>query len=103
MLKNMEGSASDSFIDMLRGKLINSQLVDSSPADLADIACLAVVDVRLCLEYAALVEGNRAMQTAADLVATHMRYAYSVPQHREYLRSGYSSEPLLAEVSSWLS
>lgn len=38
------------------------------------------------------------MTKQADMVASHFRIAYSVPVHREYLRSGYSSEPLLAEV-----
>jgi len=29
-----------------------------------------------------------------------MRFAYSIPDHREYLRSGYPSEPLLAEAAA---
>lgn len=30
----------------------------------------------------------------------HLRVVYSIPQHREYMRSGYSSEPLLAEAAA---
>ena len=36
----------------------------------------------------------------AGLVESHMRIAYSIPDHREYLRSGYPSEPLLAEAAA---
>jgi len=34
------------------------------------------------------------------LVERHMRIAYSVPQHHQYMRSGYSSEPILAEAAA---
>ncbi|KIM92246.1 hypothetical protein PILCRDRAFT_324 [Piloderma croceum F 1598] len=34
----------------------------------------------------------------AELVTSHMRIAFSVPKDREYFRSGYPSEPLLAEA-----
>lgn len=60
-------------------------------------ALIAVLDVRLCFDYetrAAVVSPHE-----ANLVASHMRLAYSVPSHRQYFRSGYSSEPILAEVS----
>lgn len=59
---------------------------------------LASLDLRLCFDYEPrrqAVEGRD-----AKLVASHMRLAYSVPRHREYFHSGYSSEPLLAEVST---
>jgi hypothetical protein len=35
----------------------------------------------------------------ANLVATHMRTCYSATQNPEYLRSGYSSEPIIAEAA----
>lgn len=38
----------------------------------------------------------------AGLVADHMRMAYSIPNDREYIRSGYSSEPILAVASASL-
>ncbi|XP_006456839.1 hypothetical protein AGABI2DRAFT_122728 [Agaricus bisporus var. bisporus H97] len=34
------------------------------------------------------------------LVASAMRTVYSVPKHRQYLRGGYPSEPLLAEAAA---
>ena len=36
----------------------------------------------------------------AGLVESHMRFAYSIPDHLEYLESGYPSEPLLAEAAA---
>ena len=35
-----------------------------------------------------------------ELVASHLRTAYSISSHREYLRSGYPSEPILAEAAA---
>ncbi len=35
-----------------------------------------------------------------DLVASHMRTIYSIPYSREYIHSGYSSEPILAEAAA---
>ncbi|KAF8648748.1 hypothetical protein AX16_006189 [Volvariella volvacea WC 439] len=61
-------------------------------------AQLAVVDVRLCLSYES---GRQATYSIlSDLVASHMRTAYSIPQHQEYMRSGYPSEPILAEAAA---
>lgn len=59
---------------------------------------MAVVDLRLMFQY----EPRRdlARSTEAELVAAHMRIAYSVPQSREIVYSGYSSEPLLAEAAA---
>ncbi|KZP24260.1 hypothetical protein FIBSPDRAFT_1012129 [Athelia psychrophila] len=58
----------------------------------------AVIDIRLMLDY----EPRRqlARDRESELVASHMRIAYSVPQSREYMRSGYPSEPILAEAAA---
>jgi hypothetical protein len=58
----------------------------------------AVLDVLLTLDF----EPRRqaAYDREAKLVAGHMRIAFSVPKDREYLRSGYPSEPLLAEAAA---
>ncbi|KAG6850384.1 hypothetical protein H0H93_013939 [Arthromyces matolae] len=47
-------------------------------------------------------ESNRdeAVRLDSLLVATSMRTVYSVPQHREYLRGGYPSEPFLSEAAA---
>lgn len=57
---------------------------------------LAALDVRLCFDY----ETRKAISTnyEATLIANHMRLAYSAPTERQFIRSGYSSEPILAEV-----
>ncbi|KAG6805070.1 hypothetical protein H0H92_000828, partial [Tricholoma furcatifolium] len=34
------------------------------------------------------------------LVASSLRTVYSVPQHRQYLRGGYPSEPFVAEAAA---
>ena len=58
----------------------------------------AVLDVLLNLDF----EPRRqaAYDREAKLVAGHMRIAFSVPKDREYLRSGYPSEPLMAEAAA---
>ena len=58
----------------------------------------AIVDLRLMFDYEPRREAARAFE--AELVASHMRTAFSVPQTREYIRSGYPSEPLLAEAAA---
>lgn len=88
----------DSFFGTLRSKLIHETQYEKPVGDCNRVGQLAVADVRLCLQYEPHVEGNKAMDTQARLIASHMRFAYSVPIHRQYFRSGYPSEPMLAEV-----
>ncbi|EMD31837.1 hypothetical protein CERSUDRAFT_100068 [Gelatoporia subvermispora B] len=57
-----------------------------------------LADVRVSLNYEPSRE--KTYDELADMVASHMRTVYSVPQHREYMRSGYSSEPILAEAAA---
>ncbi|KIM83548.1 hypothetical protein PILCRDRAFT_6971 [Piloderma croceum F 1598] len=67
-------------------------------SDLDRNTALAVVDVLLTLDF----EPRRQVTCIreAQLVASHMRIAFSVPKEREYIRSGYPSEPLLAEAAA---
>ena len=58
---------------------------------------LAVLDVRLLLDYEHSAE---AWLREEELVESGMRIAYSVPQHRRYMYSGYPSEPILAEAAA---
>ena len=58
----------------------------------------AVLDVLLTLDFEP--RHQAAYDREAKLVAGHMRIAFSVPKDREYLRSGYPSEPLLAEAAA---
>ncbi|KAJ2936287.1 hypothetical protein H1R20_g807, partial [Candolleomyces eurysporus] len=75
-------------------KLICSAQFELS--SLATAAKFAVLDVLLNLDYRLLPFSHDTIQT---MVASHMRTVYSAPQSREYLRSGYSSEPVLAEAA----
>lgn len=86
-------------IELARRKLLSYDVhIETRPGSFNLLTLLAVADVRLCLEYeprnSALV-----LEQTADLVSHHMRLVYSVSKHRNYFRSGYSSEPILAEVS----
>jgi hypothetical protein len=59
---------------------------------------LAAMSIRLHLELEPQRDASR--ELANGLVASHMRMAYSIPKHREYMRSGTPSEPILAEAAA---
>ncbi|KAJ6611191.1 hypothetical protein B0H10DRAFT_1810041, partial [Mycena sp. CBHHK59/15] len=69
--------------------------------DVSQNGLIAVVDVRLCLQYDTLRSSSR--NIIAELVASHMRIAFSAPSHGEFICSGYPSEPMLAEARSFRS
>jgi len=85
-------------IDLARAKLTCSNVIDGNYPNFSAEAQLAVVDVRLMLHYEPRREAVHILQE--ELVASHMRIAYSVPKHREYIRSGYPSEPVIAEAAA---
>ena len=60
---------------------------------------LAILGVRL-LPSIEPVRRAPSQNVEEYLVERNMRVAYSVPQHRQYMRSGYSSEPILAEAAA---
>ncbi len=62
-----------------------------------DEGLFAAVAVRVLAE----IEPQRlfARDLEAALAAGHMRVVYSIPAHREFMKSGYPSEPLLAEAA----
>ncbi|CUA71498.1 Apolipoprotein B-100 [Rhizoctonia solani] len=45
------------------------------------------------------VEENHSYWVQSRLVESHMRVAYSIPQHRGYMHTGAPSEPVLAEAA----
>lgn len=51
----------------------------------------AVLDALLNLDY----DPTRDSTVQTDLIARHLRTAYSAPNHREYFYSGYPSEPVI--------
>ncbi|RXW14443.1 hypothetical protein EST38_g11407 [Candolleomyces aberdarensis] len=64
---------------------------------LATGAKLAVLEILLNLEYRPLIRLHHGM--VKEMVAGHMRTIYSAPRNRQYLHSGYPSEPVLAEAA----
>ncbi|EIM80252.1 uncharacterized protein STEHIDRAFT_172882 [Stereum hirsutum FP-91666 SS1] len=62
-------------------------------------ARLAVVDVRLCLEYSRQ-NSQLALETQGELVMHHMRTIDSYPEHQLWFLSGFASEPIVAEAAT---
>lgn len=85
-------------MELARAKLVASRDIDSRYDTFSPAARLAVLDVQLSLDFEPRRE--KVQIEEAGLVESHMRFAYSIPDHREYLRSGYPSEPLLAEAAA---
>ena len=85
-------------IELARAKLVASHAIDSSYDTFPCVAHMAVLDVQLSLDYEPCRE--KVQVEEAGLVESHMRIAYSIPNDREYLQSGYPSEPLLAEAAA---
>lgn len=91
-------SKEDTLLMFARSKLLRNNSPRQSRSKFSHTAQTAVLDVRIMLSY----EANRtsARLHEMELVANHMRTVYSIPKDREYLRSGYSSEPILAEAAA---
>ncbi|KAI0653244.1 hypothetical protein C8Q70DRAFT_1059483 [Cubamyces menziesii] len=92
------GRLSLDVLELARRKLLCNDNM-RMPIDSHTIAAqTAVLDVRIMLSFEPSREA--AHRHEEQLVASHMRIAYSVPKDRIYLRSGYSSEPILAEAAA---
>ncbi|PPQ89314.1 hypothetical protein CVT25_000381 [Psilocybe cyanescens] len=74
-------------------KLLYKHGPDSNKAT----AHLAVLDVLLSLEFNPLKTTTH--QLGDEMVASHMRTAYSITEDRAFMFSGYSSEPVLVEAA----
>jgi len=85
-------------MELARAKLVASRYIDSTYDTFSHAARLAVLDVQLSLDFEPRRE--KVQLDEATLVESHMRVAYSIPDHREYLRSEYPSEPLLAKAAA---
>ncbi|PPQ94721.1 hypothetical protein CVT25_009576 [Psilocybe cyanescens] len=78
-------------------KLTGLSPAPSSYGPFSFMARLAVLDTLLNLEYRPM---NTQTQTLVDdMVAGHMRTAFSMPTDRTSMYSGYPSEPVLAEAA----
>ncbi|KAF8550111.1 hypothetical protein OG21DRAFT_1514438 [Imleria badia] len=86
------------FVQTARMKLLRSNDIDAPLEEVSEIPLTAVVDVLLALDFDPSLEATYHRQ--AEMVTSHMRIAYSFPQHCEYFISGYPSEPFLAEAAA---
>ncbi|KAH7925110.1 hypothetical protein BV22DRAFT_1129298 [Leucogyrophana mollusca] len=93
-----EDNISSLIIDFARAKLICHNDIGMQLPDMSAGAKIAILDVLLCLDSEHSSEAAKTRQT--ELVAGHMRTAFSVPSDRSYLRSCYPSEPILAEAAA---
>ncbi|KAF9518250.1 hypothetical protein BS47DRAFT_1482756 [Hydnum rufescens UP504] len=59
-----------------------------------------ILNSNISQNYDTVTTTSVALDRETQLVAGHMRFAFSVPKERQYIRSGYPSEPLLAEAAS---
>ncbi|THH03138.1 hypothetical protein EW145_g6499 [Phellinidium pouzarii] len=87
---------SDSIVDLARSKLTGVTRPDSVFS--SGSVQLAVLSIRLLPDFDLTRADSR--RTLMNLVQNHMAIAYSIPQHRETLRTGYPSEPILAEAAA---
>ena len=92
------GEGAGNLLKKARMKLICNHAIDTSYGDVKAEARIAILDVLLAFDFQPNRKLNEDIQ--AELVKSHMRIAYSVPQHRLYFRSGYPPEPLLAEAAA---
>lgn len=81
------------------GRVFNSAMTLGATLE-SKLATWSALGARVLLDFEpARIE---AVELVNMLVARNMRIALSVPQHREFLRSGYFSEPILAEAAARL-
>ncbi|CAE6450852.1 unnamed protein product [Rhizoctonia solani] len=59
---------------------------------------LAALSIRVGITFDSRTPASR--KAEARQVESHMRIVYAIPEHREYMRTGCSSEPILAEAAS---
>ncbi|CUA74277.1 Polyketide synthase PksJ [Rhizoctonia solani] len=59
---------------------------------------LACIGIRVGITFSSETWSSRQME--ANHVESHMRVIYAIPAHREYMRTGSPSEPILAEAAA---
>ncbi|THU87163.1 hypothetical protein K435DRAFT_804533 [Dendrothele bispora CBS 962.96] len=90
----------DEMIRLARCKLLNSTTPGEPYQSKEEVyftrtAKMAIIGVRLM----PIVEASYTV--ARELVASHMQTVFSIHQSRKWIRSGYPSEPVLAEAAAW--
>ena len=98
MIEADEGSRGivHSAISLARKKLVAHDNIFASTH--SGIAMLAILDVLVTIDFEPRLE--TAHKEQMEMVSSHMRTAFSIPDHRLSFRSGYPSEPFLAEAAS---
>ncbi|TDL22981.1 hypothetical protein BD410DRAFT_828046 [Rickenella mellea] len=85
---------------VVRNDMINFAIakLQGGSSEAGTDAKMAALSIRLLLEF----EPTRleAAELQNRMVAGHMRVAYAIPKHRDYMRSGAPSEPILAEAAA---
>ncbi|KAJ1300617.1 hypothetical protein OPQ81_002271 [Rhizoctonia solani] len=59
---------------------------------------LAALSVRIGVNFESTTHASR--EAESQQVESHMRVVYTIPEHWEYMRTGSSSEPVLAEAAA---
>ncbi|GAB1517064.1 hypothetical protein RhiTH_000107 [Rhizoctonia solani] len=91
--KTQQGRSVDAVVSMAYEKLTSGGV--PSPISHAELAALSV-RIGITFDYMS----PAARETESQQVERHMRVVYAIPEHREYMRTGTSSEPVLAEAAS---
>lgn len=81
----------EGLVEFVKAKLCNGSKV-------TDEGLFAAIAIRILAEIQP--QQMYAHDLEAALVAGHMRVVYSIPAHREFTKSGYPSEPPLAEAAA---
>lgn len=95
-----KGDILPEIVDLARSKLLCHHKINLKHTDreLEAAALTAVLNMLLTLDFESQCEVGHDREAA--MVASHMRIAFSVPHDCAYLRSGYPSEPILAEAAA---
>ena len=96
--KDARAERYDTLIKFARCKLLLAGEPRKHRTEYSEIAQTAVLDVRIKLSFSRTSVAAHRLEE--ELVASHMRTVYSIPKSREYLWSGYSPEPILAEAAA---
>ncbi|EGO24856.1 hypothetical protein SERLADRAFT_415801 [Serpula lacrymans var. lacrymans S7.9] len=91
LLNELVPDSEEIMLDLIRAKIVGRNVPEKLPPvekQLKEI--IVLLDVRLLLDYE--LYRDMTINHEANLVASHMRMNYSVPETREYLCSSYSSE-----------
>ncbi|KAF8327719.1 uncharacterized protein EI90DRAFT_3066737 [Cantharellus anzutake] len=59
---------------------------------------IAALGVRIGIAFDTTTQASKTMES--ELVESHMRVVYAIPEHREFMRAGSPSEPILAEAAA---